>query len=86
MCKLTTLAGESWLIKDSERSPYNPADEWLYADQSAAESTASTALRDIDFLSNGFKFKGHSTELNGDGHTYIYIAFAETPFKYSNAR
>jgi len=86
MCKLTTLAGESWLIKDNKRSPFNPADEWLYADKNSAEATASTALRDIDFLSNGFKFKGHSTELNGDGHTYIYIAFAETPFKYSNAR
>ena len=84
MCKLTTLAGESWLIKDSERSPLNPADGYLYADQSAAEATGT--IRHMDFLSNGFKFKGHSTELNGNGHTYIYIAFAETPFKYSNAR
>ena len=84
MCKLTTLAGESWLIKDSERSPLNPADGYLYADQSAAEATGT--IRHMDFLSNGFKFKGHSTELNGDGESYVYIAFAETPFKYSNAR
>ena len=86
MCKLTSTDGESWLIKDNKRSPFNPADEWLYADKNAAEATANTTLRDIDFLSNGFKFRGWSTELNGNGESYTYLAFAETPFKYSNAR
>jgi len=86
MCKLTSTDGESWLIKDNKRSPINPADEWLYADKNAAEATADTTLRDIDFLSNGFKFRGWSTELNGNGESYTYLAFAETPFKYSNAR
>ena len=86
MCKLTSSDGESWLIKDNKRSPFNPADGWLYADKTSAEATAGTTLRDIDFLSNGFKFRGWSTELNGNGESYTYLAFAETPFKYSNAR
>ena len=86
MCKLTSADGESWLIKDNKRSPFNPADEWLYADKSSAEATGDTALRDIDLVSNGFKFRGWSTELNGNGESYTYLAFAETPFKYSNAR
>ena len=89
MCKLTTSAGESWLIKDNKRSPFNPADEFIYANLSNAEATGATTtalLRDIDLLSNGFKFKGWSTELNGDGEDYIYMAFAETPLKYANAR
>jgi len=40
----------------------------------------------MDFLSNGVKLRGSQTEQNGSGTTYIYMAFAENPFKYSNAR
>ena len=39
----------------------------------------------LDFLSNGFKPR-YTDHINQSGKTYIYIAFAETPFKYSNAR
>jgi hypothetical protein len=85
MIKLVTYTGESWLIKDTERSPYNPADGYLYADKNAAEAD-SNAIRYIDYLSNGFKLRGWSSELNENTREYIYIAFAETPFKYSNAR
>jgi hypothetical protein len=41
---------------------------------------------DVDFLSNGFKHRSSSSWTNGNGATYLCIAFAETPFKYSNAR
>jgi hypothetical protein len=40
----------------------------------------------IDYLSNGFKFKTSDGNYNTNGYSYIYIAFAETPFKYANAR
>ena len=86
MCKLTSLNGESWLIKDSERSPYNPAESYVYADKTSAAEDGGNSIRHIDFLSNGFKFKGHSSELNEITKEYIYMAFAETPFKYANAR
>jgi hypothetical protein len=37
-------------------------------------------------VSNGMKLRGTSSTVNGNGTTYIYIAFAENPFKYSLAR
>jgi len=37
-------------------------------------------------LSNGFKARGNGGWTNTNGRGFIYLAFAETPFKYSNAR
>jgi hypothetical protein len=37
------------------------------------------------FVSNGFKVRSTSA-INASGGTYIYMAFAENPFKYSLAR
>ena len=39
-----------------------------------------------DYLSNGFKIYNNTNSWNGSGHTHIYIAFADQPFKYANAR
>jgi hypothetical protein len=36
-------------------------------------------------LSNGFKARTTNNP-NVGTNTYLYLAFAETPFKYSNAR
>ena len=56
----------------------------MQANSSAAESTT---LSDCDFLSNGIKIRSVvSNDTNVSGHTYIYMAFAETPFKYATAR
>jgi hypothetical protein len=40
----------------------------------------------LDILSNGFKLRGNWNSSNASGGTYIYMAFAENPFKYANAR
>jgi len=40
----------------------------------------------IDLVSNGFKVRTGSGDANNDNSPFIYIAWAETPFKYSNAR
>ena len=40
----------------------------------------------IDFLSNGFKIRNDNGNDNNNATRFIYIAFAESPFKYSNAR
>jgi len=72
----------SWYIHDTAREPENPVDLRLVADGAHAE--ASEQPRNM--LSNGFKLRGTSVGTNASGSTYIYIAFAETPFKYSNAR
>ena len=41
---------------------------------------ATTGANFIDFLSNGFKCRGTDTGTNGNGDTYVYMAFAESPF------
>ena len=80
--KKVTTATQSWIMKDSTRNPHNPATRSLYANLSNAESpdTADND-NDIDLLSNGFKVKnsGH-TGSNSSGETYIYCAWAESPF------
>jgi len=40
----------------------------------------------VDFLSNGFKISTTSGDVNNDNSVFIFMAFAESPFKYSNAR
>jgi hypothetical protein len=71
----------SWYIWDNKRS-YNEMNDRLVADLSAAE----TADREVDFLSNGFKLRESNNAHNTSGREYIYLAFAEQPFKYSNAK
>jgi hypothetical protein len=40
----------------------------------------------MDYLSNGFKLRNTATGSNASGGTYIFAAFAESPFKYARAR
>jgi hypothetical protein len=82
MIKNTSV--ESWEIFDTSRSPYNQAVALLEADSSGAENNSSTSA--IDILSNGFKQRNTRAATNASGNTYIYMAFAENPFKYANAR
>ena len=70
---------------DAERSSYNVIEEALFPNDTYAEQSIS-GHNSTDFLSNGFKVRGTSTRYNVSGDNYIYLAFAETPFKYSNAR
>jgi len=79
--KSATIA-EQWNIRDAERNPYNPAGARLYPNLANEESTANN----IDLLSNGFKVRGNSNQENASGATYIYAAFAESPFAYARAR
>jgi hypothetical protein len=79
-----TNAIENWYIADTSRSPFNVADAVLSPNLSNAESVSSS--RNIDFLSNGFKQRTSDSSNNGSGDTYIYMAFAENPFKNANAR
>jgi hypothetical protein len=87
MVKNTHGWGGQWVIHDSVRSPYNPSQKVLLADRDYDEDT-TTDYR-IDLLSNGFKCRDNDNDINivdGGSNYYIYLAFAETPFKYANAR
>jgi len=78
-------SGESnWQCLDTSRSPYNLAGEDLLFNASDAEKTIAQGFNHADILSNGFKLR--NTNCNDSGGTYIYMAFAENPFKYANAR
>ena len=72
----------SWYIWDDKRSAHNEMNDRLVADLPAYE----VADREVDFLSNGFKLRESNNAHNTSGREYIYLAFAEQPFKYSNAR
>ena len=82
--KRTDTSGYWWEMVDTAREPVNPSDQPLYANVTDAEYTSS--VYDKDLLSNGFKIRGTNGGHNASGGTYIYMAFAENPFKYSNAR
>ena len=81
MVKRTDSTGV-WTIMDAARSTNNVMTNRLYADLSNAEDTDTVC----DFLSNGFKVRGSLTSWNASGGTYIFMAFAETPFRNSLAR
>ncbi|NBW22168.1 MAG: hypothetical protein EBR82_80875 [Caulobacteraceae bacterium] len=85
LVKNITTAGTFWGIMDSARDPYNAGGRLLYPNSSIAEEDYTTSYPD-DFLSNGFKPRNAGTVFNSSGSTYIYAAFAESPFNYARAR
>jgi len=80
----------SWIMVDSSRNTYNVAGDYLRAESSAVENATYSVANNtaVDFLSNGFKLRNaavNSGENNGSSN-YLYMAWAENPFKNSNAR
>ena len=70
----------SWYMFDSKREGYNVDNDALVAEATTVEATADM----VDLVSNGFKLR-IATDPNV-AETYVYMAFAESPFKYANAR
>jgi hypothetical protein len=81
MIKRSSSTGD-WFIYNNKTSPANAVNLYLVANTSGAEGTYAT----LDFLSNGFKLRVSDAEVNGNGSTIIFMAFAENPFKTSLAR
>ena len=81
-------AGGGWPMWDNARSTYNVNNHVIEADATNAGDGAewTAAWTYIDFLSNGFKIRGNDTETNADGSTYVFAAWADTPFKTALAR
>jgi hypothetical protein len=73
----------NWAILDNKRNLYNVVNNRLFADESWAESDLFGVA---DFTSNGFKIRTDAGSTNATNGTYIFMAFAEQPFKFSNAR
>jgi hypothetical protein len=83
MVKSSTLA-TSWYQFDSARETYNEVKFPLFPDTAAAETSNVYGL---DFTATGFKLRAPTGYgLNNSGATYIFAAFAESPFKHALAR
>ena len=74
-----TNGSENWTIMDSARDPSNVAVNKLHPNTTGGTDAGAT----IDILSNGFKNKTTNAGANGNGDSYIYMAFAENPFTSS---
>ena len=79
-------AGKDWVMMDTTRSTYNVIGTLLTANTANQESYYGSASYYVDFLSNGWKHRATGSAGNASGGTYIYMAFAENPFKHSLAR
>ena len=85
LIKCSSASSTNWLLLDNKREGYNSAQDVLFPESNAAEET--NAAKTVDFLSNGFKVAATANgSTNASGGTYIYLAFAETPQKFANAR
>jgi hypothetical protein len=72
---------DGWAVWDNKRVGYNVDNNYVQTHSGGAEETTD----DIDFLSNGFKFRGTNGLYNGTSASfYLYAAFAEAPFVNSN--
>jgi hypothetical protein len=83
LIKRTDTTG-SWGIWNSSVDSTNPSFRYLLPNDPGVEQTGTT--HSLDFLSNGFKIRNDQTFTNASGGTYIFAAFAESPFTTANAK
>ena len=81
-----TDSGSGWTVVDTSRYIHNTSNgpgrlEW---NLSNAETTGSSALREMDVLSNGIKIRSSNSNINTSGGDYVFGAWADVPFKYNN--
>jgi len=76
--KVTSASG-GWLIQDSTRTTFNGLNSTTNALRPNSNE-AEFDYFDIDYLSNGFKIRTTEANHNVSGGTFMYMAFAESPF------
>ena len=89
----STTTGREWIMKDRSRETFNQSPNNarnLAANRGDQENDAAllggpSNGNNIDWMSNGFKIRYNNPNMNSSAgtETYIYMAFAETPFKYA---
>ena len=65
--KRISLTG-TWNMWDSARSPINPSNERLFADQTAAEVISGG---EVDLVANGFKIRNTGAAISASSETYL---------------
>ena len=73
-------AASYWSISDNKRVGYNGDTPILRPNTNEAEAD----IGDFDLLSNGFKIRANTGNVNGANNSYIYMAFAEAPLVGTN--
>ena len=77
-------SADHWRVIDSKRNPANDGtNPGLKINET--DSEADSGNRDVDFVSNGFKIRHTDVDMNANNGTYVYMAFAETPYRFANA-
>ena len=64
-----------WLMFSNKLNTSNPINNRLEANSDQAEQTGSSS-KFLNFYSNGFTAEGSDSEVNANGGTYMYFAFA----------
>ncbi len=77
-----TDSSSDWYIYDNKRPEFNVNNILI----SPHNARAEISYVSLDVLSNGFKLRNTGTDINASGGTFIYLAFAESPFKNARAR
>jgi hypothetical protein len=72
-----------WEVYDSAISPGNIVNNFRYINTTNADVTPYDR---IDMLSSGMKIRTSNGAVNTNGGSYIYMAWAESPFKTATAR
>ena len=84
MVKCSSNGSTNWRIWDSSRGSNNPTNLDLLANTNDIENSYSSD--EIDLLSNGFKIRSTGSWHNLSGGSFIFMAFAESPFQTANAK
>jgi hypothetical protein len=81
----STTAAREWNVWDTARGPYNINNAGqLNLGDAHAEYTTTGYNDVVDFLSNGFKLRSAGSPNYNQGETYLWAAFAESPFVLNN--
>ena len=76
--------GSHWLLQHDKVELYNPVKKAFLVNANNAEEGLDAWA--TDFLTYGFKVRGDGANRNQSGVTFVYLAFASSPFKYANPR
>ena len=71
-----TDSTSSWHIYDNKRDTYNLVQSKAVADDAVTYASGT----EVDFVSNGVKIRGTGSDLNASGGSFIFMAFAHSPF------
>ena len=91
----STSNARAWLMYDSARAPYNTiaegplqsnSDGVVYDEVYYNAAGMNIYRTGIEYLSNGFRLSNGTNNMNASGEKHIYMAFAEQPGAFSNAR